>query len=78
METALGIGVTVLVALLENVRKQLSNSYGYGAHQISYFEMPGHYQSGYPDERSVVHMGMMLQRFIKKVREVEVQKGDGG
>jgi len=80
METALGIGVTVLVALLENVRMQLSNSYGYGygAHQISYFEMPSHYQSGYPEERSVVHMGMMLQRFIKKVREVEVQKGDGG
>jgi hypothetical protein len=39
--------------------------------------MPGHYQSGYPDERSVVHMGMMLQRFIKKVREVEVQKVGG-
>lgn len=78
METALGIGVTVLVALLENVRMQLSNSYGYGAHKISYFEMQGHYQSGYPEERSVVHMGMMLQRFIKKVSEVEFQKGDGG
>ena len=78
METALGIGVTVLVALLENVRMQLSNSYGYGAHQISYFEMPGHYQSGYPDERSVVHMGMMLQRFIKKVSEAKIQIGDGG
>ena len=78
METALGIGVTVLVALLENVRMQLSNSYGYGAQQISYFEMPSHYQSGYPEERSVVHMGMMLQRFIKKVSEVEVQKVGGG
>lgn len=78
METALGIGVTVLVALLENVRLQLSNSYGYGTHQISYFEMLGHYQSGYLEERSVVHMGMMLQRFIKKVSEVEVQKVGGG
>lgn len=78
METALGIGITVLVALLENVRMQLSKSYGFGAHQISYFEMPSHYQSGYPEERSVVHMGMMLQRFIKKVSEVEVQKVGGG
>lgn len=75
METALRIGVAVLAALLENVRMQLSNSYGYGAPQISYFEMPSHYQSGYPDERSVVHMGMMLQRFIQKVSEVEDLKG---
>jgi hypothetical protein len=28
IETALGIGLAVLAALLENVRMQLSNSYG--------------------------------------------------
>lgn len=53
IEAALGIGLAVLAALLENVRMQLSNSYGYGygVHQAPYSELPRHYQSEYLEER---------------------------